>query len=510
MILEAAACYKPPLQSLKVVAEEVLTSTDTLQQAALLLPSLQSLELTADKQYTLSTFQALGQFTTLTKLALSFLDPEDSYNQETPAESLTALSTLHGLKELSIGAYICSSSNLFSIDLLAALSQLTSLTLETGADLEPLALCSNLQSLDVSNSISRWAANQYLSALTQLTQLRISAYCSLAPLTSCSSLANLTIFHVCRTKGLVTLAAALTHLTGLTNLVVQLWAGGPQPNDCLNPDPLRHLPKLQQLDLDVMHDGHLDALSSCTQLSALTAHWRGDDYPAMQVLRPILQPLTSIQSFSFFPEKVPPLHLFPSLVKLTLPWYKGDTSRMQLLQDMVVHCQHLAMLDIFNEEVQPEGLLLLQQLPSLRELDAVVSTKEGLKVLATLTQLTALHLYVHFVDIKPAAARAPAAVGAAAAAAAGGAEAVALAAAAGGAAPAVAAAGAIAGGAAAAALAGGRAAALAVAAAGAAAEGAEARALLALLQLRQKLEYLHLYGWVPDFPLAEAHAFVFG
>ena len=310
----------------------------------------------------------------------------------------------------------------------------------------------------------------------------------------------------------------------------------PRPNACLDPNALRPLLQLQQLYLDVMHDGHLSALSSCTQLSALTADWQSEKFPAMQNLGPRLQPLTSVKAFHSVGKKCPPLHLFPSLVELDLS--RSEVGSTQVLQDLVVHCQQLTELHI--DVVQPEGFLLLQQLPALRELHAVVPTEEGVVALATLTQLNGLHVRVDFEidDIEPAAAAAAgggavaggapgipaAAAGAAAAAvaAAGGAPAEAAAEEAAGAAAAAAAAGgaaaAAAGGAAAEegaggggpAAAAGEAASPAVTAAGrAAAEGAKARALLPLLQLRQKLEFLHVYGYVPQFPPAEAHAFVF-
>ena len=225
VILTAAACYKPPLESLKLVAEEP-RSTDTLQQASLLLLSLQSLEI-SEWQYTVPTFQALGQFTSLTKLVLG---PDHGNPGDLETGTLSQLSTLKGLKELTIKPYLGSSysppdlAQQFSIDFVAALPNLTSLSLRTSADLEPLALCSNLKSLHVSKVTSWWAGEapppeisyEFLSSLTQLTQLSISACGSLAPLTSCSSLADLGISDLHLTKGtevLGTLAAALTHLT---------------------------------------------------------------------------------------------------------------------------------------------------------------------------------------------------------------------------------------------------------------------------------------------------------
>ena len=490
-ILEAAACYKPPLQSLDIEAEGASVSS-TLRLASLLLPSLQELHLRG-LQFDLATLHTLGQFTSLTNLVLC----SSGDNPGLGGGKLSAITALTGLQELSIMPYIHSSSSneaeqQFSLDFLAAFPHLTSLCLRTNAELHPLALCTNLRSLDLDGS-TEWKTGDapppvfdyhFLSALTQLTELHIAFWGSLAPLAYCTRLASLDVSKLHPTNAAEiapTLSPALSHLTSLTQLFISLTSGDDaNVGPVLKPYALRPLQQLQELYLDVMHDGHLSALSSCTQLTTVRAGWYSDSFPAMHTHRSKLQPLISIKNLCVdatqSSEPLPPLYLFPSLTELrVIPKVPVHSSRY--IPNILRHCQQLTLLH--TDVLAVEDILLLQQLPTLCYLWTEVATVPGFAALATLTQLTHLSACGSFGSAEYAAAAAVVADGGGAAAA----EAAALE---------------VTGGAAAAA---GEAAALAT---------AGAKALFPLLQLRANLKRLHVHGVHPALSPTEAHAFLFG
>jgi hypothetical protein len=427
------------------------------------------------------------------------------------------------MKDLCIRPRLSSSSSQeaheepFTLGFLAAFPHLSSLRLETDADPQPLALCTSLRTLNL-QALTPWAPGdasppyfryQFLSALTQLTQLEITLWGSLAPLAHCKSLASLSVSDLHPTRGhesFSTFSPALACLTALTYLSISSTSEYRNRVLAVKPYALSLLQQLQELYLNVVHDGHLIALSSCPHLTRLIGTWRSDSLPAeARSLLSSLQPLTSLKTVCLRQEQelqelLPPFRLFPSVTDLSVILGAG-VGRGQYVRDVVRHCPNLRKLHAGGGcKLSAEMILLLQQLPDLRSLMVQVGgAAADFEAVAKLTQLTKLHIHLKPMDA-PVAGEAAAGAGGPAAAgegaggdAAGGAAGVGEDPEAGEDAAGAGAWGDAAGG-----------------AARAWAGAPTALMLFPLLQLRRELKHLHMWGPLPPFSRAEAHAFVFG